>query len=282
MPTAQFSRRDFQRAADVILSKTEHRPKVALILGTGLGGVADAVEDATIIETTEVPNWPVSQVHGHKNRLVIGKLEGQSVLVQQGRAHFYEGWLMADVTFNIRVMQMLGIETLIVTNASGGLNKAMKAGDLMLITDHINFPGMAGNNPLRGPNDESLGTRFPDVTVAYDPAYGKIAQEVAAKEGFTLYEGTYVYLSGPNFETPAEIRMLRLIGGDAVGMSTVPEVLVARHAGIRVLGLSGVANGTNETNTPGTELTHEDVLDAIANKCAPKLIAIVRGVLRSM
>ncbi|MBX3064084.1 MAG: purine-nucleoside phosphorylase [Anaerolineae bacterium] len=282
MPTPQFSRRDFQRAADVILSKTEHRPKVALILGTGLGSVADSVEDASIIETSELPNWPVSQVHGHKNRLVIGTLEGQSVLVQQGRAHFYEGWEMADVTFNVRVMQMLGIQTLIVTNASGGLNKAMKAGDLMLITDHINFPGMAGNNPLRGPNDDSLGTRFPDVTVAYDPAYGKIAREVAAKEGFTLHEGTYVYLSGPNFESPAEIRMLRLIGGDAVGMSTVPEVLVARHAGIRVLGLSGVANGTNETNTPGTELTHEDVLDAIANKCAPKLIAIVRGVLRSM
>jgi purine-nucleoside phosphorylase len=179
-------------------------------------------------------------------------------------------------------MQMLGIEILVVTNASGGLNKAFAAGDLMLITDHINLPGMVGNNPLRGPNDDSLGTRFPDVTVAYDPALCQIARDVAQREGFTLHEGTYIYLSGPNFESPAEIRMLKTLGADAVGMSTVPEVLVARHGGIRVLGLSGVANGTNEANTPGTELTHEDVLDAIANKCAPKLIAILRGVLRSM
>jgi purine-nucleoside phosphorylase len=281
-PQAQFSRRDYQRAADVILSKTTQRPKVGIILGSGLAGVADSVENATIIDTADLPNWPVSQVHGHKNRLVIGTLEGQSVLVQQGRAHFYEGWSMAEVTFNVRVMQMLGIQILIVTNASGGLNKALRAGDLMLITDHINFPGMVGHNPLRGPNDDSLGTRFPDVTVAYDPELGKIAREVAEREGFTLHEGTYVYLSGPSYESPAEIRMLKSIGADAVGMSTVPEVLVARHAGIRVLGLSGVANGTNEANTPGTELTHEDVLDAIANKCAPKLIAIVRGVLRSM
>jgi purine-nucleoside phosphorylase len=279
---SQFTRADYEATADLIRARTPHRPTVGLILGSGLAGVADAVEDATIIPYPDLPNWPHSHVLGHKNRLVIGRLEGQSVLVQQGRAHFYEGWTMQEVTFPVRVMQALGLKVLIVTNASGGLNRAFAAGDLMLITDHINMLGITGENPLRGPNDESLGTRFPDMTVPYDPGLCEIARQVAGRDGFRLHEGVYLYLSGPNFESPAEIRLFRAWGADAVGMSTVPEVLVARHAGMRVLGLSGIANGTNDANTPGAEITHADVLHNIAEKCAPKLISIVRGVLRSL
>lgn len=282
MPANQFTRADYEVTADFILSRTQHRPTVGIILGSGLGSVADSVEDATVISYDDLPNWPNSHVIGHKNRLVIGKLQGQTVLVQQGRAHFYEGWTMQEATVPVRVMQVMGIKTLIVTNASGGLNKAFGAGDLMLITDHINLPGMIGQNPLRGPNDDSLGTRFPDMTVPYDPDLCNIARQVAQQENFKLHEGTYLYLSGPNYESPAEIRMFKAWGADAVGMSTVPEVLVARHAGMRVLGVSGVANGTNEANTPGAEITHLDVLQNIAEKCAPKLIAIIRGVLKSM
>lgn len=282
MPAEQFTRADYAAAADLIRSRTAHRPTVGIILGSGLGSIADAVEEATIIPYPDIPNWPQSHVIGHMNRLVIGRLEGQTVLVQQGRAHFYEGWTMAEVTFPVRVMQALGLSTLIVTNASGGLNRAFAAGDLMLITDHINLVGMIGNNPLVGPNDDALGTRFPDMTTAYDPALCEIARNVARRDGFTLHEGTYVCLSGPSFESPAEIRMLKGWGADAVGMSTVPEVIVARHAGMRVLGVSGVANGTNELSTPGAEITHVDVLTNIKEKCAPKLIAIIRGVLQSM
>lgn len=282
MKTPQFTRADYQTAADLILSRTHHRPTVGLILGSGLGSVAESVSDATIIPYADIPNWPHTSVLGHKNRLVIGTLEGQTVLVQQGRAHFYDGWTPQEVTFPVRVMQMLGIRLLVVTNACGGLNKAFAAGDLMLINDHINFVGMGGNNPLVGPNDESLGPRFPDMTVAYDLDLRAKAHDIARQAGFTLHEGAYVYLAGPNFESPAEIRMLRAMGADAVGMSTVPEVLVARHAGMKVLGLAGVANTTNDTTTPGAEQTHLDVLETIEKKCAPKLIAIVRGVLRTM
>lgn len=229
-------------AADFVRAHSTHRPTVGLILGSGLGALADAIESSEIVATADIPHWPTSTVQGHSGRLVIGPMAGQTALVLQGRTHFYEGYSMGHVTLPIRVMIELGIKTLIVTNAAGGLNPDFEPGDLMIIRDHINFPGMAGNNPLRGPNDERYGPRFPDMTTAYDPALRALAQRVAADAGFALREGVYAYVGGPSFETPAELRFLQRAGADAVGMSTAPEVVVARHAGLRVLGISTIAN----------------------------------------
>jgi purine-nucleoside phosphorylase len=281
MTSTTFTLADYQTAADTIRKRTKHQPTVGLILGSGLGGLADAIEDADIIPSSEIPLWPPSTVQGHAGRLVIGKLEGKSVLALQGRIHFYEGYSMQEVTYPVRVMQMLGIKTLFVTNAAGGLNQNYEAGDLMLIADHVNMPGLVGINPLIGPNNDTLGTRFPDMSSAYDAQFLKLAKEAAQKVGFTLREGVYISLSGPNFETPAEIKMLRVIGGDAVGMSTAPEVVVARHAGMRVMGVSVVTNIV--IDTPGTEkqTLHEDVL-AIGNRVAPRLVALLREVLASL
>ncbi|MEP7285700.1 MAG: purine-nucleoside phosphorylase [Chloroflexota bacterium] len=276
-----FTRANYQTAANVILSRTAYQPTVGLILGSGLGGLADAIEVADTIPTTEIPRWPRSTVEGHAGRLVIGRLEGQTVLALQGRVHYYEGYTMQEVTFPVRVMQTLGIKTLFVTNAAGGLNKDYHAGDLMLISDHINLPGLIGHNPLGGPNDNELGSRFPDMTTAYDVAFRQKAHEAAAQAGFTLREGVYVCVSGPSFETPAEIRMLRTLGADAVGMSTAPEVVVARHAGMRVMGVSVVTNIV--VDTPGVQQTglHEEVL-ATGAQVAPRLIALLRSVLSTL
>lgn len=281
MAANKFTRADYQTAADAIRKRTKHQPTIALILGSGLGGLADAVQEADIIPSTEIPLWPPSTVQGHAGRLVIGKLEGKTVLVLQGRIHLYEGYSVQEVTFPVRVMQMLGIKTLFVTNAAGGLNQNYEAGDLMLIADHVNMPGLTGTNPLIGPNDDTLGTRFPDMSTAYDAQFRELARQAAQKAGFALREGVYIALSGPNFETPAEIRMLRVIGGDAVGMSTAPEVVVARHAGMRVMGVSVVTNIV--IDTPGTDkqTLHEDVL-AIGNRVAPRLITLLREVLASL
>ncbi len=268
MKSNVFTLADYQTAADTIRRHTKHQPTVGLILGSGLGGLADAVETADIIPSTEIPLWPPSTVQGHAGRLVIGKLEGKTVLVLQGRIHAYEGYSMQEVTFPVRVMQALGIKTLFVTNAAGGLNQNYEVGDLMLIADHINMPGLVGNNPLIGPNEDTLGTRFPDMSTAYDAEFRQLARQ-------------YLALSGPNFETPAEIRMMRIMGADAVGMSTAPEVVVARHAGMRVMGVSVITNAV--VDTPGTEkqTLHEDVL-AIGNRVAPRLIALLREVLASL
>jgi purine-nucleoside phosphorylase len=281
MTTSKFTLADYQTAADAIRKRTKHQPTIALILGSGLGGLADAVQEADIIPSTDIPLWPPSTVQGHAGRLVIGKLEGKTVLVLQGRIHLYEGYSIHEVTFPVRVMQMLGIKTLFVTNAAGGLNQNYEAGDLMLIADHVNFPGLTGTNPLIGPNDEALGTRFPDMSTAYDAPFRELARQAAQKAGFALREGVYISLSGPNFETPAEIRMLRVIGGDAVGMSTAPEVVVARHAGMRVMGVSVITNIV--IDTPGTDkqTLHEDVL-AIGNRVAPRLVTLLREVLASL
>jgi purine-nucleoside phosphorylase len=276
-----FTRTDFQAAADVIRQKTTHQPTIGLILGSGLGGLADAVEAANAIPYESIPLWPHSTVKGHQGRLVVGYLEKQPVAVLQGRFHFYEGYSLHEVTFPVRVLQTLGVKTLFVTNAAGGLNPAFQAADLMLITDHINLLGMAGNHPLVGPNDESLGPRFPDMTTAYDAELCERARRTASKAGFVLREGVYVGLSGPTFETPAEVRMLRMLGGDAVGMSTVSEVVVARHAGLRVMGVSGITNVANDRPTPAKQTTHEEVLET-GNKIVPKLAALIRGVLASM
>lgn len=266
-------------AADFLRPHLRRPPRFGLILGSGLNPLAEAVTAATRIPYSEIPHWPPSTVEGHQGQLVIGELESQPILVMQGRIHFYEGYSMAQVTFPIRVMQRLGIEILIVTNAAGAINPDFVPGDVMLITDHINLIGMAGANPLIGPNLDIFGLRFPDMSQAYDRALQALARQVAAQEGLRLREGVYVGLAGPSFETPAELRFLRLIGADAVGMSTVPEVIVARHGGTRVLGLSGISN---KANLDGSTITsHVEVMEA-GRVLTPKIERLVRGVLRAL
>ncbi|MDP2976138.1 MAG: purine-nucleoside phosphorylase, partial [Anaerolineales bacterium] len=242
-----------------------------------LGGLAETVQAATIIPYQELPDWPAPTVVGHLGRLVSGELEGQPVLVMQGRIHYYEGYSMAQVTMPVRVMQCLGIEILIVTNAAGAINPDYLPGDVMLISDHLNLTGMTGLNPLIGPNLEEFGPRFPDMSQAYDRELSALARKAAAENGIQLHAGIYVGLSGPSFETPADLRFLRLAGADAVGMSTVPEVTVARHGGSRVLGFSGISNKANLDGNTAT--SHEDVLEA-GRVLTPKLETIIRGVLR--
>ncbi len=270
---------EIERVAGAVRARTSHTPQVGLILGSGLGALADAVEKPDIFSAAELPEWPVSTVPGHQGKLVFGTLEGQKVMVMQGRVHYYEGYSMAQVTLPVRVMQRLGIKTLIVTNAAGAINPAFNPGDLMLITDHLSLLAMGGLSPLRGPNLEEFGPRFPDMSQAYDRGLMELAREVARENGIPLQEGVYAALGGPSFETPADLRYLRIIGADAVGMSTVPEVIVARHGGMRVLGISGISNKANlDGNTP---TTHEEVLTA-GEVIAPKLIAIIKGVLRRL
>ena len=266
-------------AADFVRAHTTHQPEVGLILGSGLGPLADAITSPDVIATAGIPHWPASTVQGHTGRLVIGPLAGRTALVLQGRTHFYEGYGMDRVTLPIRVMIELGIKTLIVTNAAGAINPGFRPGEVMLITDHINLMGMAGLSPLRGPNDDSLGTRFPDMSRAYDRDLCALAQSVAADAQLTLHRGVYVCLAGPSFETPADLRFLRGVGADAVGMSTVPEVTVARHGGLRVLGFSGISNAANLDGD--TLTTHEEVL-AAGKALVPQLLTLVRGVLRRM
>ena len=276
-----FTRKEFEEAANFIRSRTRCSPSVGLILGSGLSPLAADVIEPDIIAYSDIPHFPVSTVGGHPGKLVLGQLEGQEVLVMQGRAHYYEGYSMQRIAFPVRVMHVLGVNTLIVTNAAGGLNPAFRPGDLMLITDHINLIGMAGLNPLRGPNDPHLGPRFPDMSQAYDPDLRQIALKVADGLGFALHQGVYICLAGPSFETPADLRFLRIIGADAVGMSTVPEVTAARHAGMRVLGLSGISNVASLEPSEGHKTTHEEVL-AAGKTLVPKLIALIKGVLREI
>jgi purine-nucleoside phosphorylase len=257
------------------------RPLIGLVLGSGLSSLADTIQDASIMPYDQIPHWPVSTVAGHGGRLVAGALEGQAVLALQGRAHFYEGYSMSQITFPVRVMHALGVKTLVVTNAAGGINPNFTPGDLMLIKDHLNLLGIAGHNPLRGANDESIGPRFPDMTQAYDTHLRHLAHEVALAAGFSLQEGVYAYVAGPSFETPAELRYLRIIGADAVGMSTVPSVVVARHAGMRVLGISTITNKADPDPAPGTTLTHNEVLD-IGQRVIPQLTQLLRGILRRL
>lgn len=259
-----------------IQKRTATVPRVAMILGSGLGPLADAVEDPVSIPFGDLPHLAVSSVEGHVGRFVFGKLEGQTVVVMQGRVHYYEGHSMQRITLPIRVFQRLGVEYLIVTNAAGAVNPEFVPGDLMLITDHLNLIGMAGPNPLRGPNLEVFGPRFPDMSQAYDRELLDIARNVGLENQLHLREGVYVCLAGPSFETPADLRFLRMAGVDAVGMSTVPEVIVARHGGTRVLGVSGISNKANLDGN--TVTTHEEVL-AAGKVMVPKLITLVRGVL---
>jgi purine-nucleoside phosphorylase len=275
-----FSMSHFEAAAAAVREWTDLQPRAGLILGSGLSPLADAVEDGVVIPYDDIPHFPITTVEGHTGRLIVGRLEEQAVAVMQGRTHYYEGYSMAEVTFPVRVMQVLGVETLIVTNAAGGLDPEFSAGDVMLIADHINLIGMGGLNPLRGPNLDTLGPRFPDMSEPYDPRLRALARQAAVEAGVPLREGVYVCLAGPSFETRADLRFLRLIGADAVGMSTVPEVTIARHGGTRVLGLSGISN-VAPVEGAVVETTHEEVLEA-GRMLVPRLEAIIRGVLRAL
>ena len=276
-----FTREHYREAAETIRRWTRHQPQIGIILGSGLNPLADEVEAANRIAYADIPHFPPTGVAGHVGQMVIGRLAGRDVLIMQGRAHAYEGISLQHATLPVRVMHELGIGTLIVTNAAGGLNPAWRAGDLMLITDHIGLSAMIGHNPLWGPNDDSLGPRFPALSKAYDPDLRRLAVKVAAELGIELRQGVYCGLAGPAFETPAEVRFLRLIGADACGMSTVPEVMVACHMKMRVLGLSGISNVAIDNLDADEAANHEEVL-ASGRTLVPRLIALLRGVLEAM
>ncbi len=275
----RYSIEDMDRIADEIRTRITAVPEIGLILGSGLGALSESIQEPTIIPYHDLPGWPISTVEGHAGELVIGNLEGKNVLVMNGRIHYYEGYEMSQVTLPIRVMQRLGIKILIVTNAAGGVNQDFVPGNPMLITDHLNLLGMAGVNPLRGPNMDEFGVRFPDMSQAYDRELGDLARQVAEDQEIILYEGVYVCLAGPTFETPADLRFLLGAGVDAVGMSTVPEVIVANHGGQRVLGFSGITNSSNLYGE--AETTHEEVIET-GLELAPKMMSLIRGVLRKL
>ncbi|MDB5080806.1 MAG: Purine nucleoside phosphorylase [Chloroflexi bacterium] len=266
-----------RHAQEFIQPLLGHRqPTTGIILGSGLGQLADELEDAVAIPYNVIPGFVGSTAPGHAGRLVIGQLGGKTVLAMQGRFHFYEGHDMAQVTFPVRVMRALGIDTLLVTNAAGGLNPAFKTGDLMALNDHIFLPGMTGQNPLRGPNDNATGPRFLPVVNSYTQSLRDIAQEEAAKLGIRFHQGVYVMLTGPNFETRAEMRLLRAWGADAVGMSTIPEVIVAVHGGMRVLGISTITNTLDPDTT--VEANGEEVIE-VGKAVGPRLISLVKAIL---
>ena len=267
------------QAAEFIRGRTAHQPRIGMVLGSGLGDLADLVEDTDTISTVDIPFWPKSTVLGHEGRLVIGGLGGQKVMILQGRTHYYEGYSTGQTTLPIRVMQRLGMEMVILTNAAGAVHPDFKPGDLMILSDHISLMMMAGPNPLRGPNIDELGERFPDMSQVYDLELRKLAKKMAAENGIEVHEGVYICLAGPSFESPADLRFLKAIGVDAVGMSTVPEAIVAHHGGLRVLGISGISNKANLDGS--TITTHEEVL-AAGKVLVPKLTAILMGLLRSL
>ncbi len=270
---------EIDQATHAIRTQTKQTPRIGIILGSGLGLLADAVEKSVVISTRDLPFWPVSTVEGHQGQVVIGQLERQDILVLQGRVHYYEGYSMSQIGLPVRVMQRLGVEILIATNAAGAVNPTFEPGDLMLITDHLNLMGMAGLSPLRGPNLDEFGPRFPDMGRAYDRQLGDLARQVAVENGIELRQGVYICLAGPSFETPADLRFLRTIGADAVGMSTVPEVTVAHHSGMRVLGISAISN---KANLDGDTLTtHAEVL-AAGKIILPQLTKLIKGFIRKL
>ena len=264
-------------AAKAVRARAELRPRVALILGSGLGELADEIQSPVVVPYTQIPNFPVSTVTGHAGQLVLGELQGTPVVAMRGRIHFYEGYSLREVAFPVRVLRRLGAEVLIVTNAAGGLNESFSTGDLMVLTDHLNMMGMAGQSPLVGPDEPELGVRFLDMLSAYDAELRTHAHRVAEQHGFALREGVYAMVGGPAYETLAEIRFLQRAGADAVGMSTIPEVLVARHEGMRVLGISAITDMA-VGKAAVHEISHADVL-AAAERIKPRLASIVRGVL---
>ena len=265
-----------QNAASFLKDKYDQAPKIGLILGSGLGILADEIENAVKIPYQEIPDFPVSTVEGHAGQLVFGLLNGVNVVAMQGRFHFYEGYSMEKVTFPVRVMKEIGVEVLIVTNAAGGVNESFEPGDLMIISDHINN---MGTNPLIGPNDNRLGVRFPDMSEAYTKELRVLAKEIAYRLQINVKEGVYFGNPGPVYETPAEIRMIRTLGGDAVGMSTVPEVIVARHSGIKVLGISCISNmAAGILDQP---LSHDEVIET-TEKVKNNFMKYIKEIVKSL
>ena len=267
---------EIRETSSFIRARVGKTPEIAIILGSGLGNLADQMEVSCEIDYHEIPNFPVSTVEGHAGKLIFGNLGGKYVMAMKGRFHYYEGYGMKQVTFPVRVMKDLGVKTLFVSNAAGGMNKEFKVGDVMVITDHINlFP----ENPLRGKNYEELGTRFPAMTEAYKKYLVRYADEIAEEKGLRLMHGVYVGTTGPTFETPAEYEYFRIIGGDAVGMSTVPEVIVANHAGMDVFGVSVITDlgGKDIDYVP----THEEVQQA-AQTAAPVMVSLITEMLRKL
>ena len=268
--------KDIQEAKAYIESKTDQKPTVGLVLGSGLGVMADQIENAVTIPYDEIPHFARSSAEGHANQLVIGQLSGITVAAMKGRFHFYEGFTLDEVTFPIRVMKALGIETVILTNAAGAINTDFSPGDLMLITDHIN---LTGKNPLIGPNNDELGPRFPDSSQIYTKELQDLALDVANDLNISLKKGVYAWWTGPSYETPAEVRMIRILGGDACGMSTVPESIVASHGGLKVLGISCLTNmAAGILDTP---LSHDEVI-AVANQAKEKFIKLIKGILEKL
>ncbi|MDY2795122.1 purine-nucleoside phosphorylase [Peptostreptococcus porci] len=265
-----------QKSAEFILNATEYRPEIALILGSGLGSLADCIEDKVVIPYSSIPNFMVSEVEGHKNQLVIGKLNGRYVLAMQGRFHYYEGYTQQEITYPIRVFKKIGIKKLIVTNAAGGCNLSMNPGDLMIINDHINF---SGSNPLIGKNLDDFGVRFPDMSNAYNKKMIEVAKKCAADLKINVKEGVYMYFSGPSYETPSEVKMARLLGVDAVGMSTVPEVIISNHSGIDVLGISCITNmAAGILDQP---LNHEEVVET-SNRVKNDFSSLIKAVVEKI
>ena len=260
---------EIERAAEFIKNADPRRPKIALILGSGLGKLADKITDRTVIPYKNIPGFPISTVMGHKGNLIIGELGGKTVLAMQGRFHYYEGYGMQQVTLPERVMHLLGIKYLFVSNAAGGLNLEYKVGDLMIIRDHINM----APSPLIGPNLDDFGPRFPDMSHPYSPKVIRLAEKCAAALDIELQKGVYIVVTGPTFETPAECRMYRNFGGDAIGMSTVPEVIVARHCGIEVFGISIITDAAHDTREDDFKITGEEVIEA-ADKAADKMTSL--------
>ncbi|CAM3963978.1 purine-nucleoside phosphorylase [Lederbergia lenta] len=265
-----------QEAATYIKNQYGERPDIGLILGSGLGILAEEIDQSIKIPYEEIPHFPVSTVEGHTGQLVLGNLNGKKVIAMQGRFHFYEGYDFQEVTFPVRVMKSLGVDQMIVTNAAGGVNENFQPGDLMIITDHINH---MGGNPLIGSNDARLGPRFPDMSEAYSKKLIDLAKETAKKQGISVQEGIYFGNTGPLYETPAEVRMIRKLGGDAVGMSTVPEVVVARHTGIEVMGISCISNlAAGMLDQP---LTHEEVIET-TQKVRADFLRFVKSLVEAM
>ena len=265
-----------QEATQYIQSKIRVNPEIGLVLGSGLGSLADKIEHPLALPYEEIPHFPVSTVEGHAGRLVVGELEGKIVLAMQGRFHYYEGYSMQEITFPIRIMKALGIQTLIVTNACGGINPDYQPGDLMFITDHINF---TGDNPLIGENHESLGPRFPDMSVAYDPDLRKTGLAVAEQLNIRAHKGIYTAVTGPYYFSRAELNMVKKFGSDTIGMSTVPEVIVAVHSGIRVLGISCITDRAVPDELE--PLDHATVVE-VAGKVRPRFIKLVCAILKEI
>ncbi|XP_065572394.1 purine nucleoside phosphorylase-like isoform X2 [Artemia franciscana] len=280
---SKFTYDVIKQSADFLLARTKHRPKIGIICGSGLGGLAELLKDKDEFQYEEIPNFPVSTVQGHAGRMVIGLLADVPVVCMQGRFHAYEGYPLWKCAMPVRVMKLLGVKTLIVTNAAGGLNPDYKAGDIMVIRDHVNIQGMAGDSPLKGRNEERFGPRFPAMNNAYNKTYRKMAFQLAKELGMSdsMHEGVYVMLGGPTYETVAELKFLRLFGIDAVGMSTVPEVVVARHCGMSVFAFSLITNECITNYESSNEANHEEVI-AAANKRQTDLKVLVTNMVIQM